>query len=71
MELGDTVRDTITGFTGVVLSRTTHLHAATQLCVHSTHLCEGELPGEGVWLEEARCVVVDYDGARDLKHNIL
>ena len=57
--LGDTVKDEVTGFQGMVLAKLTGLYEATQVRVHPTVLTcsEGDIKAS-VWLEESRVKVV-------------
>lgn len=53
IELGDVVRDSITGFEGVALSKITSLHEATQFRVQPQTLIAGAIAA-AVWIEETR-----------------
>ena len=53
-DLGDKVRDVVSGFEGVVLAKLDALYEAPQCRVHPLELkSDGEIRG-GVWLEEGR-----------------
>lgn len=53
ISLGEKVKDGITGFTGIVTSRTEYLHDNPSLGIQPLELKEGK-PGETVWLAETR-----------------
>lgn len=65
MKLGDTVRDVVSGFEGVVLARMECLYAATQYQVHSRELNgdTGRLKASE-WFEGPRLEVVKEEPAR-------
>jgi hypothetical protein len=72
INLGDSVRDEITGFEGVVLARTEYLYEATILRVHARKLNDGKIQ-EPVWLEEDRLEVIkesDVVGFRSIKGRV-
>ncbi len=56
--LGDFVRDEVSGFKGLVLARTDALYEASQCRVHSRDLMESGDVRAGVWFEEDRLVVL-------------
>ena len=54
IELGSTVRDVVTGITGIVTARVEYLHAAPRLMVE--YAAEGK--ASELWCEENRVEVV-------------
>ena len=56
INLGDEVRDEVSGFKGVVLARMECLYEATALRIHPLSYENGQLTY--TWVEEDRCVVV-------------
>ena len=42
--LGDEAKDTVTGFTGVVVSRTDYLNGCTRICLQPPIGADGKLP---------------------------
>lgn len=57
IELGDEVKDTITGFKGIATGRTDWLHGCSRIGIQSQSLIEGK-PTEAQWFDEQQCVVV-------------
>ena len=57
--LGDLVRDEVTGFTGVVLGRAQYLYEATTCRVHPRELQENGARRDAPWIEEDRLVVIE------------
>lgn len=58
-DLGDLVRDEVTGFEGIVLAKMIALYETTQCRVHPRKLSEaGEIRGS-VWIEDDRLCVVE------------
>lgn len=57
IELGSTVKDRITGLTGVVMARSEYLTGCTHVAILATKLSkEGEVP-EYEWIDETRCIL--------------
>ena len=55
--LGSTVKDRITGRTGVVMARTEHLTGCAHVAILATKVTkEGKVP-EWEWIDETRCVL--------------
>lgn len=60
MQLGDRVRDEVTGFEGVVLGRAEFLYEATQCRVHTRTLSDtNQMPRDGIWFEEDRLALIE------------
>jgi hypothetical protein len=57
INLGDKVRDVVTGFTGIVTSRTAHINGCIQYGVKSNKLQNGK-PVDAEWVDEKQLVVV-------------
>lgn len=58
VNLGDAVRDVITGFEGIVQGRTEYLFGCVSMLVKSREMKDG-LPLEGKWLDENQLVVTE------------
>ena len=54
IHLGDEVKDMITGFEGVVVSRLEHLFGGVEYKIQQRNLNGDERPLEPLWIEEAR-----------------
>jgi hypothetical protein len=54
IKLGDTVKDTLTEFSGVVVAREQRLYASIRISIQPDRLEHG-IPKDPVWLEECRC----------------
>lgn len=63
INLGDEVKDEVSGFQGVVMARMELLYEATSCRVHPRNCHDGK-PSEGVWLEEARLKPAVQSGHR-------
>ncbi len=58
VELGDSAKDVISGFTGIVTGRAEYLTGCTQFVVSAQKLDkDGKLPG-AEWFDESRLMVV-------------
>jgi hypothetical protein len=53
IRLGDEVRDSITGYSGIAVSRTEHLTGAPRVCVQPK-VMDGTKPAEDFWFDEGR-----------------
>ncbi|HAM56249.1 MAG TPA: hypothetical protein DCQ64_12950 [Candidatus Rokubacteria bacterium] len=53
IQLGDRVRDNITGFEGVATGRTEYLYGCVRICIEPSALQEGK-PIEAIWFDEQR-----------------
>jgi len=72
ISLGSTVRDVITGFTGVVTARTEYLYSMPILRVQPTVLTTSNCHPGCVDFEESQCrVVPEQDLATELKKAVL
>lgn len=58
--LGDIVRDTITGFEGVVVAMAKYLNGCVQFCVKPQKLFEGKMI-EGEYIDSAQLEIVKED----------
>ena len=58
MKLGDVATDTLTGFTGIVISRIEYLTGCIQWKLQPQGLKEGKIV-EGEWLDEVRLKVIN------------
>jgi hypothetical protein len=67
IELGDEVRDTITGFTGVVIAEHKWLHGCRRLSVQPRELKDGK-PIEHQTFDEPQLEVVKRGAARGTSH---
>lgn len=57
INLGDEVRDTISGFKGIAICRTTYLQGCDRIGVQPSVTKEGKLP-DHVWFDEPQLEVV-------------
>lgn len=57
IELGDRVKDPITGFAGIVTGMTTWLHGCIRVGVAPEKMKDGKI-GDEVWFDQARVEVV-------------
>jgi hypothetical protein len=57
IRLGNIVKDSITGFTGMAVGRTEWLYGCTRIAVESTELKDGK-PVGAEWFDEQRIEVV-------------
>lgn len=60
IRLGDEVKDTITTFSGIVVSRTEHLTSAPRVCVQPKTM-DGAKPADEFWFDEDRLEVVQQN----------
>ena len=58
--LGVEVLHGITGYSGIVISKTVYLHGSSRICVQAPGLFEGS-PIEAEWFEEDALIEVDID----------
>lgn len=58
INLGSEVRDLVTGFRGLAVSRIDHLFAASEVKIQPKQLNDDGRPAEPVWFEEARIEVL-------------
>jgi len=61
--LGSKVRETITGFEGIVTARTEWLWGCARVAVQPPALHEGK-PVEAQWFDESQVVVIAHDAAQ-------
>jgi hypothetical protein len=60
--LGDKVKDSITGFQGIVVAITNWINGCTRCGVQSQNLDEKGLPSEAQWFDEPQlCVIVEQE----------
>lgn len=64
IQLGDRVRDTVSGFEGIALARMEAIHEATQFRVHPTELATDGKIKDSVWLDETRLKVIKASDGR-------
>ncbi len=57
VELGSTVKDILTGFTGIATGRTEWLFGCTRIAIEPTKLKEGK-PIDAEWFDEQRVEVI-------------
>jgi len=58
INLGDKVRDTVTGFTGIATGRTNWLQGCTRVGVQTQELHDGK-PIESQWFDEPQLEVIE------------
>jgi hypothetical protein len=63
IELGDIARDTITGFTGVVIAKTDWLHSCCRITLQPKELKDGK-PVEAQNFDEPQLELIDLSGRR-------
>jgi hypothetical protein len=56
-QLGDEVRDTVTGFKGIITCRNEWLNGCLQYCVKGKVKKDGSIP-EGEWIDEGQLAIV-------------
>jgi len=66
IELGSEVKDTITGFKGIVVGRCEWLHGCTRLTVEGQTLHEGK-PVDPQWFDEQRVELLKGPSAKIVK----
>ena len=59
-ELGDQVRDRVTGLVGVITARSEFLNGCMQYCLKQQKLLQGK-PVEGEWIDGQQLVLVKPD----------
>jgi len=52
ISLGDKVKDTVTGFLGIVVGTTRWLNGSVSCGVQADYLDEADLPGQIIWIDE-------------------
>ena len=57
INLGDEVRDSVSGFTGIAVARTTWLHGCSRMGVDARAVHDGK-PIDTFWFDESRLVLV-------------
>lgn len=57
IRLGQTVKDRVTGFTGIAISRVEYLNGCVQFCVKPRMRKSGEMP-EGHYIDDVQLEVV-------------
>jgi hypothetical protein len=61
IDLGDKVKDRISGFTGIALAKSEGLYEATQFRIHSEDLDSTGKVRDGVWIEAERLELLESD----------
>jgi hypothetical protein len=62
--LGRTVKDRLTGFSGVATGRSEYIYRSPQVLVDPCDFKDGK-PLDGIWLDESRLVELDDTKAAD------
>jgi len=62
IKMGDRVKDSISGFSGIVIGRAEYLYGCVQILVQPESLQEGGEPCESRWMDEQR-----FDSKSDVK----
>lgn len=57
IKLGSKVRDNITGFEGIAVARTEHLHGCARITIEPTKLKDGK-PIDAQWFDEQRVMLL-------------
>lgn len=60
IQLGNHVRDSLTGFSGVATARTEWLYGCARICIEPRELRDGK-PIEAQWFDEQRVEVLSDD----------
>ncbi len=58
MKLGDVVKDTVSGFTGIALGRAVFLYRSARILVAPESLDEDGRPFDGMWIDEPQVKIV-------------
>lgn len=58
LQMGDKAKDTVTGFQGIVVAKTTWLNGCTRVGLQSDVLKDG-LPTEPQWFDEPQLILVE------------
>ncbi len=58
INLGDKVRDTITGYTGIAIGRTEWINGCTRIVVQSNKLKEDGTPSDSQHIDEPQCELI-------------
>lgn len=70
IKLGSTVRDMITGFTGIVMARTEYLTDCVHLGISVMEIPkEGKIP-DWEWIDERRCFIIKTKGIVKLQEPV-
>ena len=64
VELGDTVKDTITGFSGVVLGIADYYNGCRRVQVQPKKLIKNEMI-EAEWIDEVQLKVIKHNGNKE------
>ena len=68
IELGSIVKDSVTGFQGLAVSRYDHLFGVPEIKIQPQRLEDSGKPADAIWFEESRVVEVrvNVDTAKNL-----
>jgi hypothetical protein len=58
IQLGDKVKDLVTGYEGIVIARTEYLNGCLRYGIQRTKLTKEGVPGAAEWIDEKQLVVV-------------
>lgn len=64
MKLGERVRDRISGFEGIVISRAENLHSPPECLVASDSLDSNGVPRANQWFFESRLELKGFEGIK-------
>ena len=67
IQTGDRVKDTITGYTGIVVGITYYIHGCRRIGVMSQKLSADGKPCEPVWLDEPQLVMLKRKAVNPFK----
>ncbi len=59
IQLGNKVRDTLTGFTGIAVARTEWLHGCSRFAIESPKLDKNGKPTDAQWFDEQRVELLE------------
>ena len=58
IKVGQRVKDTISGFEGIVFGITEYLHGCRHICIKPTELDKDGVPRKGQWIDEPQVEIV-------------
>jgi hypothetical protein len=67
--LGDKVKDTVTGLTGIVVAKTRYLQGCTRIAVQPQEVKDGK-PVEASWFDEPQLQVVEPEAIKLKNENL-
>lgn len=68
--LGDRVKDTVSGLTGILTSRSEHLYGCNRYWVQPQEVKDGK-PVDGCWLDEAAIQIIDAQAITPTRYRVV